>query len=847
MDLPSLRSSSQSVESDVDVDVTLVNNASSTNVYLTSPVPSVDTGDDDEKSTLVAVSGSAQSNTVKTKSPRSVSAVVGTDDADDADDAVGMLYPDDVDEEDDKDENSQFAGEDDHRTMTFSKRFLSKSMILILGVTMAFGFLIGRLTDFTSPHSSEIIETTMRLSASPADGPSHTHTPSSPHTPPPPPPPPPSSSISSSISPSPPSHPQSHPHRSQSQSQHVHSLLHPTDFPPSPEILLPFCASLPPYFEWYVNHRLEIGDEPPLDSHIEIPYKFNYYDPAAMIKAPLRPTSSGSEPEKLPLGVPSESNTIGLEPDLADVMLYRIATGQWDSQFQHFIPQHDAKPNYDSRYAPIKMNDFPEHYNVLDSSNSNSSPSNSSPFNSSESNSSESNSSESNSSSSNSSSSNSSSSNSSESNSSFDSSCPFHVYTREEACSVLSELGILVLRGDSLTRHVYVALLQVLTGNPAYGQIIEKEVAEFWKSCGYEKAFGEGSCRFRIASNLRDLPQSLCDGKVRIQYEQAFALSPSWNDPFPSSSDMKLESSESIFNDAKAPNRFPYPKRDSTNTLPVEPQTADDDAETEIANNPTAGEDKTLSTPSPSVSPFSPSLHRPLIDPERSYPPSQVHPTFLRRPRRRIPSVYIFGILFHVYGGEWIERESIYRNINRNVVRLSRELPGSQIIPLFMPIHWFNADTMKERIKNEWYEKQKRQFTWANEPVKSFLIHKINAENERERQADYANQIIEELNRTSICEMNDLPGTSTFSLPCLDGRSVPHVVPAPVRWRVLDFVSLTRGLPVELVARDGVHMSQTINIWKAHLIINYVHSIVADMQAEQREEEKRWKEIKERY
>ena len=86
-------------------------------------------------------------------------------------------------------------------------------------------------------------------------------------------------------------------------------------------------------------------------------------------------------------------------------------------------------------------------------------------------------------------------------------------YNSSQACDILSRFANVRFIGDSYVRHVWTALLHIITGNFVDGQLsatsIDTEIARAG-SCSGDLAFSERECRTLIAMDTSEMPVRPC-------------------------------------------------------------------------------------------------------------------------------------------------------------------------------------------------------------------------------------------------------------------------------------------------------------------------------------------------
>ncbi|XP_046327297.2 uncharacterized protein LOC124111591 [Haliotis rufescens] len=90
-------------------------------------------------------------------------------------------------------------------------------------------------------------------------------------------------------------------------------------------------------------------------------------------------------------------------------------------------------------------------------------------------------------------------------------------HSPQEACSILSGSTILFV-GDSLVRHVYTAMLLIVTGNMNSGAISENVPENIRSECSGMYMFTEEVCRLHLMYGLH-----ACDGTVNLQLKYLFS------------------------------------------------------------------------------------------------------------------------------------------------------------------------------------------------------------------------------------------------------------------------------------------------------------------------------------
>ncbi|XP_071117332.1 uncharacterized protein [Haliotis cracherodii] len=91
-----------------------------------------------------------------------------------------------------------------------------------------------------------------------------------------------------------------------------------------------------------------------------------------------------------------------------------------------------------------------------------------------------------------------------------DSRCPYRAFSSEEACALLKGSSIHFV-GDSLVRHIYTALLLVLSGDMDYGALKSSASQETRSSCRGLYMFTEKVCRINLS-----YATNLCGGQTRL-------------------------------------------------------------------------------------------------------------------------------------------------------------------------------------------------------------------------------------------------------------------------------------------------------------------------------------------
>ena len=121
-------------------------------------------------------------------------------------------------------------------------------------------------------------------------------------------------------------------------------------------------------------------------------------------------------------------------------------------------------------------------------------------------------------------------------------SCRLHVFSPSEACALLEQQGIsrIMLLGDSLIRHLYLALLLLLFGDAADADSMILAPTQIWsneiqvaarkkildvRTCSHHRVATDylGKCRMYFARDtwlhLDDRRRRLiCNGKVNLEY-----------------------------------------------------------------------------------------------------------------------------------------------------------------------------------------------------------------------------------------------------------------------------------------------------------------------------------------
>ncbi|XP_046565002.1 uncharacterized protein LOC124273742 [Haliotis rubra] len=99
---------------------------------------------------------------------------------------------------------------------------------------------------------------------------------------------------------------------------------------------------------------------------------------------------------------------------------------------------------------------------------------------------------------------------------------PSHGYKQhspQEACSILNGSTILFV-GDSLVRHVYTAMLLIVTGNMKDGAMNDNVPKSVRNECSGMYMFTETSCRLQLKYSVR-----ACNGTVHLELKYFFAAS----------------------------------------------------------------------------------------------------------------------------------------------------------------------------------------------------------------------------------------------------------------------------------------------------------------------------------
>ncbi len=95
-------------------------------------------------------------------------------------------------------------------------------------------------------------------------------------------------------------------------------------------------------------------------------------------------------------------------------------------------------------------------------------------------------------------------------------------YNVHEACDLLSRFGTVTLIGDSFTRHVWLALLHILTNNKRNGHLSKSSLSNpNHILCNYDEAYSERACRQLVANALDELHAPLCpniNGTYSMKY-----------------------------------------------------------------------------------------------------------------------------------------------------------------------------------------------------------------------------------------------------------------------------------------------------------------------------------------